>query len=66
MKEKEKLVLEKGEEVYPNPFQFFADVISDKTENKPYNLYSLENNLIVVAILEAAKLSAKTGATVTF
>jgi predicted dehydrogenase len=64
MKDKEKLPLQKGEGVYPNPFQYFTDVILGKVEMKPYSLYSLENNVIVVAILEAAKLSAKTGQTV--
>jgi len=64
MKDKEKISLEKGEGVYPNPFQFFTDVINGKIEIKPYSLYSLENNMIVVAILEAAKLSAQTGETV--
>jgi len=64
MNDKEKLTLDNDEDVYSNPFQFFTDVISGKTEIKPYSLYSLENNMIVVTIIEAAKLSAKTGETV--
>lgn len=64
MKGKEKLTLDKGEDVYSNPFQYFTDVILGKKEIEPYSLYSLENNMTVVAILEAAKLSAKTGKTV--
>ncbi len=42
-----------------DPFAYFADLIHGKT--KPDELTSLENNLIVVEILDAARQSAKTG-----
>ena len=49
---------------YTSPFQYFADVIRGRLKVPPYGLYSLENNLLVVRILEAARESAKTGRTV--
>lgn len=50
--------------VYEDPFAYFADVIHGKIQMTGYDLYSLENNLTVVRILEAARESAKTGKTV--
>lgn len=50
--------------VYEDPFSCFADVLNGKITLKDYDPYSLENNLIVVRILEAARESAKTGKTV--
>lgn len=50
--------------VYEDPFSCFADVLNGKITLKDYDLYSLENNLMVVKILEAARESAKTGKTV--
>jgi len=44
-----------------DPFSYFADVISGKWKVNPTDLSSLENNLIVVQILDAAKESAKKG-----
>ena len=44
-----------------DPFSYFAGVISGRREVKPTDLSSLENNLIVVNILDAAKESAKKG-----
>ncbi|MBX3242615.1 MAG: Gfo/Idh/MocA family oxidoreductase [Chitinophagaceae bacterium] len=52
--------------VYQDPFTYFADVIRGKIIVKPFDLYSLENNLQVVKVLEAAKESAKSGQTVYF
>jgi predicted dehydrogenase len=46
---------------YNDPFAFFAAVITGDTEVGPYDLSSLENNLIVVEILEAASKSSRTG-----
>jgi predicted dehydrogenase len=46
------------------PFNYFAKVISGQLEVKPTDLSSLENNLIVVRILDAAKKSAKKGKTI--
>lgn len=46
---------------YNDPFSFFAAVIKKEITLAPYDLSSLENNMIVMQILEAAKLSAKKG-----
>ncbi|MDR2474917.1 MAG: Gfo/Idh/MocA family oxidoreductase [Bacteroidales bacterium] len=46
------------------PFSYFANVISGKFNVKPTDLSSLENNLIVVTILDAAKKSAAEGKTI--
>lgn len=47
-----------------NPFVYFAQVITGNIEVLPTDLSSLENNMSVVKILDAAKESAKTGKTV--
>jgi len=52
--------------VYKDPFTYFADVIHGKITMPAYGLYSLENNLQVVKILDAARKSAKSGKMVTF
>lgn len=52
--------------VYEDPFSYFADVINGKIKMSDYDPYSLENNVLVVKILDAAKESAKTGKTITF
>lgn len=49
---------------YSNPFQYFAKVIKGEINLPPYGLYTLENNVIVAKILDAAIESAKTGKTV--
>ena len=46
------------------PFNYFANVIRGKFKVEPTDLSSLENNLIVVKILDAAKKSAKAGKTI--
>ena len=50
--------------VYEDPFSYFADVIHGEIKVEPFGLYSLENNLRVVEILDAARKSAKSGKTV--
>ncbi len=50
--------------VYEDPISYFADVIRNKIKIPDNGLYSLENNLMVVRILEAARESAKTGKTI--
>lgn len=47
-----------------DPFTLFAAVIKNEVELSPYDLSSLENNMIVMEILEAARKSAKTHRTV--
>jgi predicted dehydrogenase len=49
---------------YNDPFSLFAAVIRKEITLEPYDLSSLENNMLVVEILEAAKKSAKTGKTI--
>jgi hypothetical protein len=50
--------------VYTDPFSYFADVINGKIEVEPYSLYSIENNVEVVRILDAARESARAGKTI--
>lgn len=61
-KEKEqKKVLTEKPIPYDDPFSMFEGIIRNRITLPPYDLPSLENNMIVVEILEAAKKSAKTG-----
>lgn len=50
--------------VYTDPFSYFADVINGKLKVPEFGLYSLENNVQVVHILDAARESARTGKTI--
>jgi predicted dehydrogenase len=50
--------------VYQDPIAYFADVIRGKITVPKNGLYSLENNVTVVHILDAARQSSKTGKTV--
>ena len=56
--------LEELEAPYNDPFSMLASIVRRKIVLPPYDLTSLENNLIVVEILEAAKMSAKSGQTI--
>ncbi|MEL6803748.1 MAG: gfo/Idh/MocA family oxidoreductase, partial [Bacteroidota bacterium] len=47
-----------------DPFSFFAAVIHGEIELPPNDLSGLNNNLLVVEILEAAKESARLGSRV--
>ncbi len=49
------------EKPFHDPFAFLAAVIRGKVKLNAFDPSSMENNLIVVEILEAAKESAKTG-----
>lgn len=49
---------------YTSPFNYFADAIRKRLTIQPFGAYSIENNLIVMKILEAAKKSAKTNKTI--
>tara|TARA_R110000868_G_scaffold142045_2_gene359122 strand:+ start:4710 stop:5816 length:1107 start_codon:yes stop_codon:yes gene_type:complete len=51
---------------YNDPFAFFAAVIRDEIVLKPYDLSSLENNMMVMEILDAAIKSSKTNRTIEF
>lgn len=50
--------------VYTDPFTYFVDVVRGRVKVAKYGLYSLENNLLVVKILDAARASAKSGKTI--
>lgn len=50
--------------VYEDPVSYFADAVRGKIKVPKNGLYSLENNLMVVKILDAARESAKNGLTV--
>jgi predicted dehydrogenase len=50
--------------VYTDPFAYFADVIRKKIQVPAHGLYSLQNNVMVVRILDAARESAQSGTTV--
>ena len=49
-----------------NPFAYFSDVIRGRIVMPRFGTYTLENNLIVVRILDAARRSAATGQTVRY
>jgi len=51
---------------YDDPFAYLAAIIRGNITIQEYDLSSLENNMLVVEILEAAKQSAKIGKTVFF
>ena len=51
-------------QVYTDPFAYFTDVINGKIKVPAYGLYSLENNVRVVQILDAARESARAGKTI--
>ena len=63
-KEMNLVVTRKDIPVYDDPISYFADVIRNKIQLPKKGLYSIENNLLVVRILDAARESAKTGKTV--
>lgn len=46
---------------YNDPFSLFKALIRNKVQLKPYSLSSLENNMIVMEILDAALKSARLG-----
>ncbi len=62
--EKSEVITAKDIEVYEDPFTYFYDVLKGKTTMNPDGLYALDNNIMVVRILEAARESALKGKTV--
>jgi predicted dehydrogenase len=64
--EKSLLITSKDIKVQEDPFSYFSDVINGKIKMTKYDPYSLENNILVVKILDAARESAATGKTVQF
>jgi predicted dehydrogenase len=63
-KEKIQQITAEDVHVYEDPFNYFADVLNGEIQVEPFGLYSLENNLRVVEILDAARESAKKGKTI--
>jgi len=61
----ETLVLEERPAPYNDPFALLEAVVRNKIKLPPHNLYSIENNLVVMEILDAARKSAKKGKTIT-
>lgn len=64
--EYEKIVTDKDIHVFTDPFSYLHAILRGKEKMEKFGLYSLENNMMVVKILEAAKQSAKTHKTVFF
>ena len=64
--EEQKMATATDVPVYTDPFSYFTDVIRGRVQPEKYGVYSLENNLLVVKILDAAQQSAKEGKTIYF
>jgi len=58
------ITLEPRPAPHNDPFDYFAAVISGAITPDDGDLWSLTNNLIVVQILDAARVSARRGQTV--
>ncbi|HUR12174.1 MAG TPA: Gfo/Idh/MocA family oxidoreductase [Flavitalea sp.] len=64
-KQENSIELKQGEvKVFTDPFVYLEAVVRKKILPQPHDVYSLENNMTVVRILEAARQSAKSGKTV--
>ena len=59
----ESFELEERSAPYHDPFSLLAAVVRGRETLKPYDPYSLENNMMAMEILDAAVKSAKTGKT---
>lgn len=62
--QEEKMTLPERKSPYNDPFTLLASLIKGETELDKYALSSLENNMLVVEILDAAIKSAKEGKTI--
>ncbi|MEM9835333.1 MAG: Gfo/Idh/MocA family oxidoreductase [Bacteroidota bacterium] len=62
--DEENMTLEERTSPYQDPFVYFAAVINGQLQPPPYDLSSLENNMIVMEILDAAVRSAASKASV--
>ncbi len=63
-KPEKSVTLNERENPVDDPFAYFAAVLNGTMTPQPYDLSSLENNLIVVEILDAAITSAREGCTI--
>ncbi len=59
--EEAQMTLEERASPYDDPFSYFAAVIDGEIQPPSFDLSSLENNMIVMEILDAARKSAKEG-----
>ncbi|SHO64933.1 Gfo/Idh/MocA family protein [Algoriphagus zhangzhouensis] len=59
-------LLPEMEPPYPDPFMLLKAVVRNEIKLPEYDLYSLENNMTVMEILQAAKESAEKGETIYF
>lgn len=57
----ELIIVDPLKDFYSDGVSYFAAIVRNRLTMKPFDLSSLENNLIVVEILDAARESAKTG-----
>lgn len=64
--EEKVLNLQEREDPFGDPFRYLAAVVRGDLEVKPDDLSSLENNMIVMEILDAAVRSGKEGKTIKF
>jgi predicted dehydrogenase len=62
--QQEEFKLEERPAPFEDPFSFFAAVIKNEVILEPHDLSALNNNMIVMEILEAARESARTGKTI--
>ena len=62
--DEQNMTLEDREAPYDDPFALLAAVVKNKLQLPKYDLNSLENNMIVVEILDAAKESARLNKTI--
>jgi predicted dehydrogenase len=60
----EKMTLEERPAPYNDPFSMLAAVVRGKISLQPSDLTALENNMVVMEILDAARQSAKKGKTI--
>lgn len=56
--------IEENQTPYNDPFSYLVAVLKKRITPAPFDLSSLENNMIVVQILEAARESAKKGVSI--
>ncbi|WP_236640853.1 Gfo/Idh/MocA family protein [Flagellimonas alvinocaridis] len=62
--QEEKMTLEERPAPYNDPFSMLAAVVRGKISLQPSDLTALENNMVVMEILDAARQSAKKGKTI--
>ncbi|PQB07712.1 oxidoreductase [Polaribacter filamentus] len=64
--EETKSIKEINVDNYTDPFTYFGDVINKNIKMEPFSLYSIDNNIRVVEILDLARKSAQEGKAIPF